>query len=59
MSISNGLSIAETAQAQSISRNTIRSHMRSIYSKMGVARQADLVRAVLISVALLTAGESG
>lgn len=58
ISISNGHSTAETAQAQNISRNTIRSHLRSIYSKMGVVRQADLVRAVLVSVALLTAGES-
>ena len=57
ISISNGHSTAETAQGQNISRNTIRSHLRSIYSKMGVSRQADLVRAVLSSVALLTAGD--
>lgn len=56
LSISNGLSVAEIAQAQCTSPNTIRSHLLSIYSKMGISRQADLVRAVLISVALLTEG---
>ncbi|WP_150294040.1 helix-turn-helix domain-containing protein [Sphingobium estronivorans] len=53
LSLSNGNSIAETAQASSISTNTIRSHVRSIFAKMGVNRQSDLIRTVLISVAML------
>lgn len=53
LSLSNGFSINETAEATGTSKNTIRSHVRAIFSKMGVSRQAELIRAVLISVALL------
>lgn len=55
MAIANGLSVTETAQTQQVSKNTIRSHLGSIYSKLGVSGQAGLVRSVLISVALLAA----
>lgn len=53
LSLSNGNSIVETARASATSKNTIRSHVRSIFSKMGINRQSDLIRTVLISVAML------
>lgn len=53
LSLSNGNSIAETARAGETSKNTTRSHIRAIFSKMGVNRQSDLIRTVLISVAML------
>lgn len=53
LSLSNGNSIAETARASATSKNTTRSHIRSIFSKMGINRQSDLIRTVLISVAML------
>ncbi|WOK37283.1 helix-turn-helix domain-containing protein [Sphingomonas sp. C3-2] len=51
--LSNGNSIAETARASTTSQNTTRSHIRSIFSKMGINRQSELIRTVLISVAML------
>ena len=53
LSLSNGNSIAETARTSATSKNTTRSHVRSIFSKMGINRQSDLIRTVLISVAML------
>lgn len=53
VSLSNGNSIAETARVSATSKNTTRSHIRSIFSKMGINRQSDLIRTVLISVAML------
>ncbi len=53
LSLSNGHAIAETAQASGTSKNTTRSHVRSIFAKMGINRQSDLIRTVLISVAML------
>lgn len=54
LSLSNGCTISEIARATSLSRNTIRTQLRSIFVKMGVKRQSALIRAVLISVALLS-----
>lgn len=54
LSLSNGNSIAETARASATSKNTIRSHVRAIFSKMGISRQSDLIRTVLISVGMLS-----
>ncbi|HEX7369177.1 MAG TPA: helix-turn-helix transcriptional regulator [Rhodanobacteraceae bacterium] len=47
----NGLSLEEAANALNIRRNTARAHLRSIFSKTGVRRQAELVRIFLNSVA--------
>lgn len=58
LSIANGASIAETAQRGGTSRNTVRSQLRSVFSKMGITRQAELTRAVLTSVALLSLQEA-
>lgn len=54
LAISNGCTIGEIADATALSRNTIRTQLRSIFAKMGVKRQAALIRTVLISVALLS-----
>jgi len=44
----------DTAAAQlAIARNTARAHLRSIFEKTGVSRQAELVRLILRSVATL------
>src|SRR5207244_1495094 len=39
-----GLSLDEAASLLHIRRNTARAHLRSIFSKSGITRQADLVR---------------
>jgi len=51
--LSNGLSLEEAAVALNIKRNTARAHLRSIFSKVGVRRQTELVRIFLNSVAML------
>jgi DNA-binding CsgD family transcriptional regulator len=39
-----GLSVREIAESAEISRETVRTHLKRIYSKVGVSRQAELVR---------------
>jgi len=48
-----GLSLDESAAQLRIARNTARAHLRSIFEKTGVTRQAELVRLILRSVATL------
>lgn len=48
----SGLSLEDTANSLAISRNTARSHLRSIFSKSGVTRQTELMRLVLSSAAI-------
>jgi DNA-binding CsgD family transcriptional regulator/PAS domain-containing protein len=57
--LANGLSLDEAAQAMGVSRNTVRSHLRSVFSKTGVSRQSLLVSLILKSVAPLAAGLVG
>jgi DNA-binding CsgD family transcriptional regulator len=40
----------EAAAALQIRRNTARTHLRSIFAKVGVRRQTELMRVVLNSV---------
>ena len=54
LSLANGHSIGETARNAATSRNTVRSQVRSIFSKMGINRQSQLIRTALISVALFS-----
>ena len=42
--LNEGNGLFETAQHLGISNNTARTHMRNIYSKVGINRQADVVR---------------
>ena len=48
-----GESLQEAAGSLGISTNTARAHLRSIFTKTGVDRQARLVRVLLKSVAML------
>lgn len=49
--IMNGMSLDEAAESSGIKRNTARAHLRSIFSKVDVTRQSDLIRVLLNSVA--------
>jgi len=51
--LANGRSLQEAAGDLGITLNTARAHLRSIFSKTGIDRQARLVRAILRSVAAL------
>lgn len=53
LGLAAGRSMAELAGDLGFTENTIRSYSRSIYAKLGVRRQVDLVRLILISVAQL------
>lgn len=51
--LADGYSLDEAAAAIGVSRNTVRTHLRSVFSKTGVTRQTLLVRLILNSVAAL------
>jgi DNA-binding CsgD family transcriptional regulator/PAS domain-containing protein len=48
--LTNGLTLEEAADDLGISKNTARAHLRAIFSKTGLTRQATLVRILLGSV---------
>ncbi|MBN3792764.1 helix-turn-helix transcriptional regulator [Burkholderia sp. Ac-20353] len=48
--LTNGMTLEEAAEESGISKNTARTHLRAIFSKTGVTRQATLVRILLGSV---------
>lgn len=48
-----GESLLDAARTLSMSPNTARTHLRSVFAKTGVDRQASLVRVLLKSVAML------
>lgn len=51
--LAGGLSLSEAAGKLDLTENTVRSYCKTILSKTGVSRQADLVRLILRSVAVL------
>jgi DNA-binding CsgD family transcriptional regulator len=51
--LADGLTLDEAAEALEIRKNTIRAHLRSIFSKTGVKRQTTLVTLMLNSVAAI------
>lgn len=53
LKLASGLSLQEASESLGISPNTARAHLRSIFAKTGVDRQAALVRVLLRSVAML------
>lgn len=48
--LANGLTLEDAGDQLGIRRNTVRAHLRSIFSKMGVKRQTELIRLVSNSV---------
>ena len=48
-----GLSISEAAARLEISENTARVQLRSVFAKTDTHRQADLMRLVLTSLAII------
>ena len=50
--LARGRTMAQLAEDLSLTENTVRSYSKSIYGKLGVRRQVDLVRTLLHSVAL-------
>lgn len=58
LQLANGLSLEEAAEELGIMRNTARAHLRAIFSKTGVRRQAELVRVMLNSVGSLGRGNN-
>jgi DNA-binding CsgD family transcriptional regulator len=42
--LTGGQGLFEAAEKLGITKNTARTHMRNIYSKVGTHRQADLIR---------------
>lgn len=50
LALVNGSTLEEFAEELGISKNTARAHLRAIFSKTGVTRQATLVRTLLNSV---------
>lgn len=53
MLMANGMTLDEAADAMGVSRNTVRTHLRSVFAKTGVTRQPMLVSLILKSVASL------
>lgn len=51
--LAKGLNLDEAADALHVSRNTVRTHLRAVFAKTGVKRQAMLIRLILQSVAPL------
>jgi DNA-binding CsgD family transcriptional regulator/PAS domain-containing protein len=53
MLMANGMTLDDAADAMGVSRNTVRTHLRSVFAKTGVTRQPMLVSLILKSVASL------
>lgn len=51
LQLANGATLDEAAENLHVSRNTAKSHLSSVFSKTGVARQSKLVQLILRSVA--------
>jgi DNA-binding CsgD family transcriptional regulator len=47
ISIANGLSVDEAAMMNNVAVSTIRSQLKSIYRKLGINRQTELVKVLL------------
>lgn len=52
--LADGLTLDEAARELKIRKNTIRAHLRSIFAKTGIRRQATLVQQLLSSVASIS-----
>jgi len=52
-SLANGLCLQQISEVFGIAPNTVRAHLRSVFSKIGVSRQSQLVQRVRTSVSSL------
>jgi len=52
-SLANGMTLIQAAKKLSVTEHTARSQLKTMFIKTGVARQVELVRLILTSVALL------
>ena len=57
-SFANGLSLEQTALSLGIARNTVRTHLRSVFTKTGVSRQSQLVHRLYASLPELATGHA-
>lgn len=46
ISIANGYSVAKTSEARGVTTETVKSQLKSIYTKLGIQKQTELVRIV-------------
>jgi DNA-binding CsgD family transcriptional regulator len=51
--LTRGMSLAQLSGEQNISQHTARAQLKAVFAKTGATRQAELVRLVLKSVAIL------
>ena len=51
--LTQGLTLAEAARELGLTESTVRSYSKRIFAKVGVNRQAELIRLILRSVAML------
>lgn len=47
VSIANGLSPDDIATINNVALSTVRGHIKSIYSKLGINKQGDLIKIIL------------
>lgn len=45
--LANGLTLSEIARSNGVSQETVRSQLKSVFSRMGVKRQQDVIRVIL------------
>lgn len=57
-SLSNGRCLSQTAETLGIAQNTVRAHLRSIFDKLCITRQSQLVQRVRVSMSGLVAWAS-
>jgi LuxR family maltose regulon positive regulatory protein len=54
--LNNDLTLAEIGRELYLSRNTVKSHLHSIYRKLGVSSRSDVARAMKVDARSLAAG---
>lgn len=55
--LANGASLSEAAGIMKLAESSVRTYLKRVFSKVGVSRQAELVRVIVKSVALLAGGD--
>ena len=52
-SIAQGATLEETAQEMNLTVSTVRTYLKQVFSKTGTSRQAELVKMILVSSAVV------